>query len=341
MAGIYTIGTKLGYDLANGMKPGQSVRATDGSIWTKNQDGTISVQHGNEQLTGQITYQPTPSRQDTIAGMGGGPAYESPYASQLQQVIAGIGSSKWEGWDKDKDESYQALRKQHLREADRTQEDVLGAYAQNTGGIAGSSAITAASQAADYEKSKLNDAVPRLYENAYGRYLNDVAQQRDMAGLLMNAEQMAQSEYYNRINYAMQKWNQLGYADQEVSGILGVAPGTATSDQGYTDWKTAFEQKQYEDKLALAAQKTAGKGGVGGEDLSKKKNPKKDETDDTIDGMSWDDLDKWVRDRLNAHAGYGDPHHQIDVVGSGMTADQRAAAHKIMDAYLQEGWNRK
>lgn len=275
MAGIYKIGSKLGYDLANGLGIGQSVTATDGSIWTKNTDGSISVNQNGQQLVGQITYQPiaqqqTPGQaqiQQNIAAMNGGSGYTSPYAERLNQVIAGIEGSKWEGWDANSDPSMQAYRKQYLREAERTAQDVLGQYAQNTGGIAGSAAIAAASQASDYYKSQLADKVPELYENAYSRYLNEVAQQHDLAGLLMNAESQAQSQYYQNIDYALTKWSQMGYADQEVAGILGVTAGTPTSDQSYTDWSTAFQREQfdYEQQQAAlaAAQKVSSGGGSG------------------------------------------------------------------------------
>lgn len=265
MAGIYTIGSKLGYDLVQGMKPGSQVTATDGSVWTMNNDGTIGVLHNGQQMVGQVTYQPpAPTMQEQVAAMPGGTGYTSPYADNLNTVLAGLQGSKWEGWDKKTDPSYQAYRKEYLREADRTMEDTLGAYAQNTGGIAGSAAITAASQAADYYKSQLNDKIPELYENAYGRYLNDVANQQNMANLLMNAETMSQNQYYQQIDYAMNKWAKMGYADQEVARILGVEAGTPTSDQRYTDWSTAFEREQYDAEMALTAAKAEAKGTGGG-----------------------------------------------------------------------------
>ena len=258
MAGIYKIGSKLGYDLANGMSAGQTIRATDGSEWTKNADGSISVLQNGQKLTGQITYQPGTQPQgvqqgaggaltpESAAAMQGAAGYTSPYAEKLNQVIAGLKDSKWQGWDANSDPSMQAYRKQYLREADRSAEDVLGQYAQNTGGIAGSAAIAAATQASDYYKSQLADKVPQLYENAYARHLNEVAQQQNMAELLMNAESQQQNQYYDRINYAMNKWAQMGYADQEVASILGVAAGTPTSDQSYTDWSTAFQREQWQ-----------------------------------------------------------------------------------------------
>ena len=266
MAGIYNIGSKLGYDLVNGMKPGDSITATDGSVWTKNADGSIAVNQGGQQLVGQVTYQPqpvTPTMQEQVAGMTGGSGYQSPYADQLNSVLAGLQGSKWEGWNKDTDPSYQAYRKEYLREADRSMEDTLGLYAQNTGGIAGSRAIAAASQAADYYKSQLNDKIPELYDSAYNRYLGEVANQQNMANILMNAESQAQSQYYNQINYALNKWAQMGYADQEVAAILGVTAGTPTSDQSYTDWATAFEREQYDYQVAQAAAAAAEKGNKG------------------------------------------------------------------------------
>lgn len=268
MAGIYTIGSKLGYDLANGMKVGQTIRIDDHTTWTKNLDGTITAQQWGQTLPTQITYQPTAedtgkltnqaqtqaaTRQENAAKMTGGSGYVSPYANDLKQVIAGIQDSKWEGWNKDTDPAYQAYRKEYLREADRTMQDTLGTYAQNTGGIAGSSAIAAASQAADYYKSQLADAIPTLHDNAYNRYLNEVAQKQNVANLLLSAESQAQSQYYQHISYALNKWAQMGYADQEVAGILGVTAGTPTSDQSYTDWNTAFNEQQYNDQMEQKA----------------------------------------------------------------------------------------
>ena len=227
MADIYKIGTKLGYDLANGMTTGQTITAPDNSVWTKNADGTISVQNGGKTYVGEITYKPA-----AVSA----PEYKSSYADQLKNTINEIQNATWSGWDKENDPSYQALRKEYLREADRTMEDTLAQYSQNTGGIAGSQAITAASQAADYQKAKLSDAIPTLHDNAYSRYLSDLQQKQNAASLLMNAESQNQSLYYQNLSYAMNKWAQLGYADADVAAILGVPEGTPTSDQSYTDW---------------------------------------------------------------------------------------------------------
>ena len=193
--------------------------------------------------------------------------YESPYTEQLNAAIADLQASKWEGWDKENDESYSAYRKAALREADRTQRDVLAQYAQNTGGIASSAAITAASQAGDYQRSTIADKTQELYEAAFNRYLNEMQQKQQQVQTLMTADQMAENQYYNRVNEAMSRWQQLGYADAEVNAVLGVGIGTPTSDQRYTNWQTEMTERQYADELAAAAApKVVYSSGVGEEE---------------------------------------------------------------------------
>ena len=307
MAEFYKIGTKLGYDLANGLKVGESVTATDGSVWTKQADGSISVLHNGQTMTGQITYQPT--NQEAVKNMTGSSGYESPYAAQIQEALAGLNNSQWEGWNKDQDESYQAYRKEYLREADRSMQDTLGQYAQNTGGIAGSSAIAAASQASDYYKAQLADKVPELYENAYNRYLNDLQTRQNNISLMMNAENQAQSGYYQQISYALSKWAQMGYADQEVANILGVTAGTPTSDQSYTDWSTAFQQDQFDYQKQQDAEAAAAAINSGGTVQSVSENEDDESKTDTA-GMTtaefqefWRGLKEYISagqtDRLN------------------------------------------
>lgn len=226
-------------------------------------------QQRNAKIAGEgLEYQPTNKyamylQQQTQAQPTG---YQSPYKGQINSMLTQLQGSQWSGWNKDEDESYKAYRKEYLREADRSMRDTLGEYAQNTGGIAGSSAITAASQAADYYKSQLADKVPELYQNAYSRYLNDISAKQQTLGQLMQADSQAESQYNSMISAAMSKWAQLGYADNEVAGILGVAVGTPTSDQSYQNWSQAFQERQYADELAAAQAKAAQKttGGSGG-----------------------------------------------------------------------------
>lgn len=230
----------------------------------------------NQKIVGEgLNYDQTYRYQNFLQGAQPAQGYQSPYSSQISAALSGLQNSQWGGWDKDTDPSYQAYRKEYLREADRSMEDTLGAYATNTGGVASSAAITAASQAADYYKSQLSDKIPELYQNAYNRYLGDLQARQQNLSMMMQAEDQAASQYYNQINAAMNKWAQLGYADADVAGVLGVGIGTPTSDQSYTNWSTAFQEQQYNDALAaeqakLAAKAAGGGGGSGGMSSNRK-----------------------------------------------------------------------
>lgn len=79
-------------------------------------------------------------------------------------------------YDLESDPVYSSYKKQYLREGQRATQDAMGSAAAATGGIPSSYAATAASQAGDYYASQLSDKVPELYQQAYNRHLNDLAQ---------------------------------------------------------------------------------------------------------------------------------------------------------------------
>lgn len=150
-------------------------------------------------------------------------------------------------WDPENDTAMQEYRKTYLREGDRTMRDTLGAYAKQTGGLASTQAIAAASQAADNYKAQLADKVPELEQQAYNRWYNEQQTARqdqyNYLSALMNAGSAAQSDYSLRINEALNRWQQLGYADDQVSSVLGVGVGTPTTDQSYQNWQKMQAQQ--------------------------------------------------------------------------------------------------
>lgn len=52
--GVYTIGTEEGIKQALSMKPGDTFTTENGAVWTKNQDGTITVKHNGHILNGVV-----------------------------------------------------------------------------------------------------------------------------------------------------------------------------------------------------------------------------------------------------------------------------------------------
>ena len=157
------------------------------------------------------------------------PQYVNPYQEQLDAAIAGLDP-----------EAYKRL---YLQEASRSAQDTLGKYAAMTGGIPSTAAVSAATQAADYQKSQLAAKLVNL--------------NTQRANLLMNAEKLEQSNYQARISAAMSRWTQLGYADQEVQDTLGVPVGTPTSSQSYANWSKSQAEQQVQREQADAAKAEA------------------------------------------------------------------------------------
>lgn len=142
----------------------------------------------------------------------------NPYAEELDRVT---GTQKSTVDYLLGDDVISAYKKAYLREADRTGRDTLGQYATMTGGIPSTQAVVAASQAADYQKSKLAEMMPNLYQQ--------------------------------QIEAAMNRWRELGTADEKVAAILGVQVGAPTADQTYKNWN----QKMQEDQLAWQKEQQA------------------------------------------------------------------------------------
>jgi hypothetical protein len=130
-----------------------------------------------------------------------------------------------------------AYKKQYLKEADRAMKDTLGQVGAMTGGLPSTQAVAAASQAADYTKSQLDSRVQALQQSNFNA--------------LLNASQQKQSEWQANLNAALNRWSQLGYADQEVADILGVPVGTSTADQSYRNWQQGQQEKSDAYTLAM------------------------------------------------------------------------------------------
>lgn len=132
----------------------------------------------------------------------------NPYQQELEKTMNGATVDYLLGGD-----AISAYKKAYLREADRTGRDTLGQYATMTGGIPSTQAVAAASQAADYQKSKLAEQLPNLYQQ--------------------------------QIDAAVNRWKELGAADERVAQILGVQVGALTADQAYQNWNKQMQEDQF------------------------------------------------------------------------------------------------
>lgn len=125
--------------------------------------------------------------------------YVSKYKNKIDSLYNEIANSKFD-YDLNSDQNYQNYKAEYTRNAQRAMQDTLGETIGSSG-FAGSSYATAtASQAYDYQMSQLNDKVPELYQQAYSRYQDEIANKNQNLNTLMSLDNNDYSKYRDAIS---------------------------------------------------------------------------------------------------------------------------------------------
>ena len=177
--------------------------------------------------------------------------YQNPYQKELDRMVNDYTKSSF-SYNQDTDPAAQAYRENYIRNGQLAMQDTMAQAAARTGGLASSYATQTGQQAYNSYMSDLNAQLAGLRQQAYENYLSDQALQQNRINTVASLGQQAESSYYNRVNDAMNRWATLGYADDAVAGILGVAAGTPTTDQSYRTWQQNFQQAQQDQAVADA-----------------------------------------------------------------------------------------
>lgn len=177
--------------------------------------------------------------------------YQNPYQKQLDQLVSDYLGNSF-SYDQSRDPAAQAYRENYIRNGQLAMQDTMAQAAARTGGLASSYAAQAGQQAYNSYMSDLNAQLAGLRQQAYENYLSEQALQQNRINTVASLGQQAENSYYNRVSDAMNRWATLGYADDTVAGILGVAAGTPTTDQSYRTWQQNFQQAQQDQAVADA-----------------------------------------------------------------------------------------
>lgn len=177
--------------------------------------------------------------------------YQNPYQKELDRMVNDYTKSSF-SYNQDTDPAAQAYRENYIQNGQLAMQDTMAQAAARTGGLASSYATQAGQQAYNSYMSDLNAQLAGLRQQAIDNYLSDQALQQNRINTVASLGQQAESSYYNRVNDAMNRWATLGYADDAVAGILGVAAGTPTTDQSYRTWQQNFQQAQQDQAVADA-----------------------------------------------------------------------------------------
>lgn len=177
--------------------------------------------------------------------------YQNPYQKELDRMVNDYTKSSF-SYNQDTDPAAQAYRENYIQNGQLAMQDTMAQAAARTGGLASSYATQTGQQAYNSYMSDLNAQLAGLRQQAYENYLSDQALQQNRINTVASLGQQAENSYYNRINDAMNRWATLGYADDTVAGILGVAARTPTTDQSYRTWQQNFQQAQQDQAVADA-----------------------------------------------------------------------------------------
>lgn len=102
-------------------------------------------------------------------------------------------------YDFNTDPFYQNYKDQYVRGGKMAMLDTQAGAAALSGGYGNSYAATAGNQAYQQYLSQLNNVIPELYDAAYNRYQNDLAQKRADLSMLMDKENQNYSRYRDTV----------------------------------------------------------------------------------------------------------------------------------------------
>ena len=137
------------------------------------------------------------------SGVGGNyenrPQYKEKYNTEIDDLVNKILNKREFSYDLENDPNYQAYKEAAIREGRKAMQDVLAEQSMYAGGN-NSYAVSAASQAQNNYLSKLNDVVPTLYGDAYSRYLNEIASDKDALSILLSMQDNDYNKYLQEYN---------------------------------------------------------------------------------------------------------------------------------------------
>ncbi len=150
--------------------------------------------------------------------------YTSKYQDEIDKLYQNILSKEEFTYDAEKDPVYQAYKKIYTEAGEDAYDRSLAQNSFRTGGIASTSAISAASQAQAQYNKMLAEIIPKLYSDAYEKYTDSIKADYDKIDMLKEADKTdydrylkSLNEYYNdRAFYANQDNIELERAYQKM-----------------------------------------------------------------------------------------------------------------------------
>ena len=127
-------------------------------------------------------------------------AYQSPWQTQLNDIIQQIMNREKFSYDLNGDMLYQQYKGQAIQNGRMAMMDTMGQAAALTGGYGNSWAQSVGQQAYHGELQKLNDKIPELYQLALSKYQMEGDAMYDQAALMAQQEEQDYGRYRDQVS---------------------------------------------------------------------------------------------------------------------------------------------
>ena len=172
---------------------------------------------GADGLEGQYSpqyHRPSPAAQNdnvtalyekynNLYGKNNAPTWTPQYQEQISDILNQLQNKEAFSYNMNEDPLYQQYRDQYIREGQKAMRDSAAQSAALTGGYGSTYGTIAAQQGYDNYLAQLNDRVPQLEQQAYGKYVDNIADLYNQ----FNAFQSEDQRLYGQYMDAMDQYN--------------------------------------------------------------------------------------------------------------------------------------
>lgn len=187
---------------------------------------------------------------NNLYGKNNAPTWTPQYQEQISQILNDITNRDAFQYNMNEDPLYQQYRDQYIREGQKAMRDSAAQTAALTGGYGSTYGAIAAQQGYDNYLAQLNDRVPQLEQQAYGKYMDNVADMYNQLGAYQSEENRLYGQYLD----AMNQFNtDRDYAFNSMQAAMNQNNYENEFDRGIFESDRAYNQadKQYAIDLAL------------------------------------------------------------------------------------------
>ncbi|MDR2513854.1 MAG: peptidoglycan-binding protein [Christensenellaceae bacterium] len=195
--------------------------------------------------------------------------YSSAWQAQLDDLLGKIQGRKPFSYDFNVDPIYKQYKDQYTRQGNLAMQDTMANAATLSGGYGNSYASVAGNLAYQNSLQQLNNVIPELAGQAYGRYQDEGQQLYNQFGLINGMEDRDYSryrdtvgDYYSEADRLRALYNDLWNQDRSVFGD-SLSGWEYDQDRAYQMSRDAVGDAQWEKEYALAQQQASKSGGSG------------------------------------------------------------------------------